>query len=144
MLSSPGLWAIAAYYVENPSVEGQEWLMKHPPGGAIDLACPEQDRAAAESVLEALGFRLRKVSEELRFEDARSYGVNLWLFRRARDGGRIYPKGGLVGEDWYYPPECITNGRLGSVHVRTEGPDGLDRTRAAQACDVKCRDADTL
>lgn len=133
-----GHWAIAAFEAQHPSPEGQAWLLKHPPAGAIDLACPEEHRATAQSVFEALGFRLHQESEEiLRFEDARNHAVNLSLFRRARDGGRVYPKGGLAREDWYYPPECVTSGRLGTVHVRTEGPNGLERTRAAQACDAE-------
>jgi len=133
-----GHWSIAAYDAEHPSPETQEWLTKHPPSAMIDLACPEKDRAAAESALSALGFSLRDETERsLRFEDARTFVVTLSLFRLARDGGRVYPKGGIAGEDWYYPPECVTSGRLGSVPVRTEGPDGLERTRVVQACDLE-------
>jgi hypothetical protein len=133
-----GYWAIVAFETEYPSPEGQAWLVKHPLVGPIDLACPTQDRAAAEMVLAALGFRLREETErELRLENDRNCVVHIWLFRRASDGGRIYPGGGPAGEDWYYPPECVTTGRLGSVLVRTEGPEGLARTRTALPSDLK-------
>ena len=131
-----GHWSITAFNAENPSPETQAWLEEHSPAGAIDLACPGQDRTAAKSVFRVLGYSLREESDRaLRFEDARFYVVNLTLFRWARDSGRIYSESGLAGEDWYYPPESITNGRLGSVRVRTDGPDGLDKARAALASD---------
>src|SRR5262249_51247623 len=132
-----GYWAIVAFECEKPTSEGQAWLLEHPRVGPIDLACPANDRAVAESVLAALGFRLSEDGDRnLRFENDRDSAVNLSLFKRARDGGRVYAGGGITGEDWYYPPECVTTGRLGCVVVRTEGPDGLDRTRAALQSDL--------
>jgi hypothetical protein len=131
-----GHWSIAAFDAEHPLLETQTWLKENPPVGFLDIACPEQHRAAAESVLMMLGFRLQEKSpEEMHFEDSTEHAVRVSLFRPARDGGRIYPQGGPDGEDWYFRPECVTSGRLGSVPVRTEGPEGLEKARAALSSD---------
>ena len=131
-----GHWSIEAFEAAHPSKETEAWLEKHRPAGPLDLACPVEDRERVEAALAALDFARRdEFDGSFRFEDRRGCIVNLTCFRRARDGGRIYPKLGLRGEDWYYPPECVVQGRLGSVPVKTEGPDGIDRARAAEAFD---------
>jgi len=131
-----GHWSIEAFGATHPSKETQAWLEKHPPAGPLDLACPVEDRERVEAALAALGFALRdEFDGSFRFEGSRGCIVNVTCFRRARDGGRIYPKLGLRGEDWYYPPgvRCSGSVRLGAL--KTEGRDGIDRARAAEAFD---------
>jgi len=132
-----GQWSIAAFEAEHPLSETQDWLEENPPvSRRLDITCSKQNQASVESVLLMLGFRIQEKSpEEMLFEDSRGYSVSIMLFRPARDGGRIYSQLGPDGEDWYYPPECVTNGRLGSVPVRTEGPEGIDKARAALSSD---------
>lgn len=136
-----GPWSIPAYCDDRPSEqtdEYREWESKYPPDGPLDLdlECPFGDRTLSEEVLLQEGFTLSieltsRWSNDLVFKNERGDIIRLDFFRPARDGGRIFPRLGINDEGWYYPPQTVAPGILGSVRVRATAPTGLDQARSA-------------
>ncbi len=131
-----GHWAIEAFSAHNPSAEARAWLKEHTAMGPLDLACPFDDRALAETALAVLGFVFRgQIDGSSHFDNDQEVTVRVDYFRPSRDGGRIYPKLGPDGKDWYYPPETVCIGRLGALKVYTEAPIERVKPREARADD---------